>query len=663
MRTFSTLPRHRRPRFLAGTVAALALAAAPFLVSAPAHAAGTAHYLNCSAASNGDGSSASPWNSLASANAGTLNAGDSLLLARGSVCTGQLAPRGSGTSGTPITVDAYGSGNRPIVNGAGLAESAFLLNNQQYWEVHNLELTDTGTTSADRSGLIVNLTDFGTGHHYLVDNVYVHDVNGLDSQTKVSNGITFRVAGTATPTHFDDVTVQNSEVANVTREGLVTQSSWNCRSIYGTGCTAGQTWTGNTNVTFKNNYIHDIWGDGIVLRVGINSVVTGNKVYHANAGSAYNNAGLWTIDSDGTVISHNEVYGTPRRAGQNDGMAFDSDFGNQNVVIEYNYSHDNAGGFLLFCGGCGSGSSTTGTIVRYNLSRSDGSRILYAVGEKSAQIYGNTVYLPSGSTTPIIQEDTGNITHTVWTDNILDNQGTGGYAGSAYTPANYTWSGNLFYGYHPANEPADAGKLTSDPQLANPGSGTTAADFQLGAASPARASGTVVGANGGLDYFGSAVPQVCAPDRGFQQASAFNDSTCSAPNPIGNPGFETGTASPWTMSANVSVETAHPHSGTHDAKLGPLGSAEQKITVVPGATYTLSGWGEVAAAGQQVVIGVKNYGGSELRAPAFTGTTYAQGSVSFTAGASNTLATIYCYNRLSTAGTGYCDDLSVVRTG
>src|SRR5207249_15849 len=139
-----------------------------------------------------------------------LTAGDSLLLARGSVCIGQLAPLGSGTSGTPVTVDGYGTGNRPVINGAGLAESAFLLTNQQYFEVHNLELTNTGTGSADRSGLIVNLTDYGTGHHYLVDNVYVHDVNGLDSQTKVSNGITFRTTGTVTPTHYDDVTVQNS---------------------------------------------------------------------------------------------------------------------------------------------------------------------------------------------------------------------------------------------------------------------------------------------------------------------------------------------------------------------------------------------------------------------------------------------------------------------
>jgi hypothetical protein len=75
------------------------------------------------------------------------------------------------------------------------------------------------------------------------------------------------------------------------------------------------------------------------------------------------------------------------------------------------------------------------------------------------------------------------------------------------------------------------------------------------------------------------------------------------------------------------------------------------------------GWGEVSGSGQQLVIGVKNYGGSELRPPAFTATTCSHGSVSFTVGATNTQATIYCYNRLSTTGTGYCDDLSVVRTG
>ena len=78
----------------------------------------------------------------------------------------------------------------------------------------------------------------------------------------------------------------------------------------------------------------------------------------------------------------------------------------------------------------------------------------------------------------------------------------------------------------------------------------------------------------------------------------------------------------------------------------------------PNTTYVLSGWGRVSATGTELVIGVKNYGGAETRMPAFTSTTYGSGTVTFTTGASNTTARIYCYTRLGT-GEGRCDDVSV----
>ena len=74
-------------------------------------------------------------------------------------------------------------------------------------------------------------------------------------------------------------------------------------------------------------------------------------------------------------------------------------------------------------------------------------------------------------------------------------------------------------------------------------------------------------------------------------------------------------------------------------------------------TYTLSGWAKVTASGENVYIGIKNFGGTETSV-AINSTAYAQGSLSFTTGASNTSATIYCY-KLSGSGVAYCDDFSV----
>ena len=57
----------------------------------------TSYYVDCSAATNGDGSQASPWNALSSANATIFGPGDQLLFKSGTTCQGALSPVGSGS--------------------------------------------------------------------------------------------------------------------------------------------------------------------------------------------------------------------------------------------------------------------------------------------------------------------------------------------------------------------------------------------------------------------------------------------------------------------------------------------------------------------------------------------------------------------------------------
>ncbi|GLZ75349.1 hypothetical protein Afil01_01560 [Actinorhabdospora filicis] len=626
---------------ITGVLVTAALAGA--LIPAAAHAdVARAYYVDCSG-SGGDGTQAAPYSSLAQVNALTLAPGDQVLFKRGAACSGGLRPSGSGTAAAPVRIGAYGTGTaRPVINGGGAVYAGVHLYNVQHYTVSGLEITNKGATAAERNGLLVEIADIGVGRGYLIDDVLVHDVNGGD--TKASNGIQIRVSGTTTPTRFDGVVVRNSEIHAVDREGLTTGSSWNCRAIY--GCTAPENWTASTNVVFQGNKVHDIAGDGIVMRVADGAIVEHNEVYEVAVRSPGNNAGLWTIDSDGTVIQFNEVHHVRRMPGTNDGTAFDSDYGNRGVVFQYNYSHHNEGGFMLFCGACGGSASSTGTIVRYNLSVDDGSRILYAVGEKAAQIYNNVFVLGASSTTAIIQDGSGS-TFTTWTNNVIHNLGTGGYTGGS----DHTWRANTFYGSHPASEPADPAKSTADPLLTD--------GYRLAAGSPARGTGATVPGNGGRDYYGGPVPAVCAPDRGLHQASAFDDATCARPNLAANGDFETGTPAGWSAGAKLSVTAAAAHSGVYGLRGGPApASAEQTVTLRPNTTYVLSGWGRVSASGTELVIGVKGYGGAEVRAPGFTTTAWASGSVTFTTGASNTSGRIYCYTRAG-GGDGYCDDVVV----
>ena len=98
--------------------------------------------------------------------------------------TGQLWPKGSGTEGRPIMIDKYGGEAKPVINGSGAAEDAVLLKNQEYWEIRNLEVTNTGTSPGVRRGVRVMAVDYGDAHHIYVQGLDVHDVNGSNADER-----------------------------------------------------------------------------------------------------------------------------------------------------------------------------------------------------------------------------------------------------------------------------------------------------------------------------------------------------------------------------------------------------------------------------------------------------------------------------------------------
>jgi hexosaminidase len=127
---------------------------------------------------------------------------------------------------------------------------------------------------------------------------------------------------------------------------------------------------------------------------------------------------------------------------------------------------------------------------------------------------------------------------------------------------------------------------------------------------------------------------------------------------VANGGFETGSLSPWSALNSASVVTGDARTGTYALRVGPApASAEQRVGLAPNTTYRLSGWARSVVAGEQTRIGVKNYGGAEIAAT-ITSTGYTAGSVTFSTGAGNSQATIYCY-KATGGGYAYCDDITV----
>src|SRR5580693_1499568 len=84
-----------------------------------ARAWATTYYVSSGAGSdsNNGTSAATPWQTIAHVNAQTFSPGDSILFKRGDVWNESLAPASSGSSGNPITFDAYGTGAAPTLTG------------------------------------------------------------------------------------------------------------------------------------------------------------------------------------------------------------------------------------------------------------------------------------------------------------------------------------------------------------------------------------------------------------------------------------------------------------------------------------------------------------------------------------------------------------------
>jgi PKD repeat protein len=109
---------------------------------------------------------------------------------------------------------------------------------------------------------------------------------------------------------------------------------------------------------------------------------------------------------------------------------------------------------------------------------------------------------------------------------------------------------------------------------------------------------TDTGLTNGQAYFYK-VSAVNAIGEGAQSGEASaTPGNCTETQLLGNPGFETGTASPWSATSGVikNSSTEPPHSGSWDAWLDGYGSAHtdtlsQTVTLPSGcATYSLSFW-------------------------------------------------------------------------
>ncbi|MFH8346006.1 hypothetical protein [Streptomyces sp. NPDC018045] len=496
----------RGPRAVArATPTVLALSAALTLGTAPgAHAAGRpaasagrAFHVDCAAPARGDGTRARPWSTLARANARPYGPGERLLFRRGSTCTGTLAPKGAGSATAPFTIGDYGSAPaRARLDGAG-AHDTVLLADTRYVRLSALEIVNAARPGSERNGVRLRLTDYGTARGIAVTGLYVHDVRGGDAKTLTgSSGIHVAVEGTARPSRYDGLEIAGNRIEDVDREGVYFTSTWSKRALVGhqqDPHTYPGAWTPSTRVRVHHNTLGSLAGDGIKLDTTAGAVVEHNRVDGFQLRSPSANAGIWTFNTDDTLVQHNEVSGG---GNTHDGMSFDADGASRNTVFQYNERQSRQRGRLPAAVSVQRRADRGHHRPLQHQPRRRRPVIQICAGPVlNTRVHNNSFLNTARIPAYLVQDDTASpatADHRLTVrNNIFVSRGQGGYALKNPTPG-LRFDHDVFHGLPPAHLPANPGGTTADPGLRD--------DFRLTAGSPAHAAGRHVRDNGDRDY-------------------------------------------------------------------------------------------------------------------------------------------------------------------
>ncbi len=498
---------------------------------------------------NNEGSSPEKaFQTLAKINSISFLPADNILFKSGQQWQGQLHPKGSGMDGAPIVIDKYGGEQKPIINGGGI-HSTVRLQNQQYWEINNLEITNynpveenginlkeweiKNTTdyfnaalppkaeknNTPKLGISIEANDIGAVKHIYLKNLLVHGVNGTiipdgadeNGDSKNNGGIGFDITGTNAPTWFENILVENCVIRDVDRTGLFTKSSWNKRTLH-----KNENWTPSKNIVIRKNTFERSGANALIVRVADAPLIEYN-LFHQCAIKGSGNA-AFNFNTDNAVWQYNECRFTKANEGDNDAGGIDSDYRTKNTIIQYNWLHDNDFGMLVTGGG---GQFNDGTVVRYNIierdgkqeHRSDKKRFIFKVsgGATNTQIYNNTIYIdPTQQNTFLVFHKKWSVwpTNTFYYNNIFLNEDDSAAVSLGESKGNI-FENNIIREHRLAElDNIKTGEI--NPVAVNSGP----QGYKLKKGSAALRSGKIIENKGGKDYYGNFLQKDRLPNIG-----------------------------------------------------------------------------------------------------------------------------------------------------
>jgi hypothetical protein len=369
--------------------------------------------------SNKGTSISNPFKSLNKLTELKIKAGDSILLAGGVTFNESLILKGiKGTLKSPVIISSYSFNNNEAfaqIDAKGFA-NGILLVNCSFIEVKNLSVTANGGGMEPENGKLPNMrcgvlvtTNYASKFigisliNLKVKDVYYEEAGftrGKD-EVKTANGTQkygwgIRFINDTENAILENIRVENCDISNVCHTGL--KLTGKKESIQ--------------NIKLLNNRVTDVGGPGMQMSGVITGLVSGNTINGSGSKNDSRNwsrgSGLWTWGTSDVVIEKNSFLNAN---GPGDSAGCHIDYNCNNIIVQYNLSANNAGGFCEILG------NNYNCAYRYNISVNDGYRIKGRdgafqegkifwlsgyVGDKvkpkgpfNSYIYNNTIYTKS----------------------------------------------------------------------------------------------------------------------------------------------------------------------------------------------------------------------------------------------------------------------------
>ena len=306
-----------------------------------------------------------------------LHPGDAVLFASGQYFKGMLSLINvKGLYQHPIVIGSYtykGNKIKPVLD-AGENLNTILIQNASFIKIRGLEITGTIPYKSRsilqkeqmRCGILVEVTQDDLFEDIQIKDVMVHDVyynapgfTRSAEETKSANGTQsygwgIRFINNSKSGKLVNAKVFNAEIFNVSHTGL----KFTCRT------------DAIKNVEVANCKIYKTGGPGMQLSGVADGHIHNNTIDHSGSTADTRNwgrgSGLWTWGCKNIIIEKNRF---ENANGPGDSAGIHIDFNCSDVVVQYNFSANNAGGFCEILG------NNYNCAYRYNISVNDGFRV------------------------------------------------------------------------------------------------------------------------------------------------------------------------------------------------------------------------------------------------------------------------------------------------